>query len=142
MSNPLYEKYKDVTAVNDNDAVATIQLQIMKLSKKNVRRFRVKDDIGGSLYLFTDNAFPDYVLEIVPGRNAENNATTLCRVHPIFGHPDALMFARRELILAIQATLAPLGADRPHMQDGKDTDVTLAERGTADLVGHLCRILT
>lgn len=142
MSKSIYEKYKDIIPFIDEAAVITIQTQVMRLNKKDAKKYRVKDAIGGNLYLFSDNDFPDYVLEIVPTAVAENNSTTLYRQHPIFGNPSALMTARKEMIRALEKAFLPLpdGIATPDKRQKRDN--SLAEHGTAQLIDQMKQIFS
>lgn len=142
MSYAIYEKYKDITPVADDNAVTTIQLRIMNKTKRDLRKYRIKDSIGGSLYLFSDSDFPDRILEIVPTTIAESNATTLYIWHPIFGSPVALMNARKEMIQAIAAAFLSHPEGIAVHDEGQERDVSLAEHGTAQLIDQMKRMFS
>jgi hypothetical protein len=140
MTKAVYEKYKNIMPVTDDRIVMTIQCQITQLSFKKAQEYRVKDPIGGSLYLFTDSDFPDKVLEIVPGTNAEDSVSTLYQAHPIFNSRTELMRARREMIEAIAAANLALPSVIGVPDAGRERDVLLAEHGTAQLIDHMKRM--
>jgi len=140
MSKAIYEKYKNIRPITDDQCVMTIQCQVTALSFKKAQEYRAKDPIAGSVYLFTDDQFPDRVLEIVPGTTAADSVSTLYAGHALFNSKTALMGARREMIQAIAASFLALPGTIAIPDAGRERDVTLAEHGTAQLIDQMQRM--
>ena len=141
MSKAILSKYDQMfQPVKDDEAVMVFHKQITALPVERTKDYRVYDRLGGNCYIFSDSDYPDYVMEVVIGRSAEDSITSLYRANPIFNDRMAYINARKEMIMAIAAGFLAIPNSIAIPDAGRERDVMLSEHGTAQLVDQMRRM--
>lgn len=137
MSHPIFEKYRSLAPVNDEQATNAL-LQVLV----NVPRDRLADYYGasakcGRFYLLRHDSQPGRVLEYVPDLQQDTSVTTLYAEHPIFESRQRLIDAREEIIAAIEQLLLAVPGTTTVLDEGRGKQFHLFELGTAQLLDVL-----
>ena len=135
--HPIYEKYRAVTPLNDEQVTNAILGQMVKAPKADLADFYARDPRVGQFYLVRDSDHKGKVLEYVPDMIADTSVTTLYAEHPIFATRQALIDARKEIIEAIERTLLAMPGTPTVRDEGRGKEFHLFELGTAQLLDVL-----
>lgn len=137
MAHPIYEKYRNVKPISDDNITNIILQQMVSAPKSELADFYARDPHAGQFYLVRDSDHAGKVLEYVPDMIADTSVTTLYIDEPIFATRQALIDARKEIIEAIERTCLAMPGTMTVRDTPRGKDFHLFELGTAQLLDVL-----